>query len=221
MVLLLFMTLLSLVGSFASTAGDDYLPLPLQPGEAIRVYGQQGRLEIVLNPPGVVEHLRVKALAGQSPRDFSVQMEHKGKFFEIRSKEPQNLVLSLNPRSIYVSWLRGQVDVMQWKSAIEVYMEKGRLNMQGGEGSRVIVGHEVRLNMEHEKGPTKLSVYDLVFTGQFLSGALQMEGSRMQGELVQSDSKLNWHFWDGTMKVKKGEAATRYVARAGQTTISP
>ena len=221
MVLFLFMALFGGVDSFATDSGD-YLPLPLQPGEMIRVYGTQGRLEIVQNPPGQVEHLRVKVSATQKHRDFSVQMQHRGKYFEIRSKESQDLVLSLNPRSVYVSWLRGQVDVFQWKSPIEVYMEKGALNLLGGEGSRVIVGHEVRLNMEHEKGPTKLSVYDLFFSGHHLTGALQMEGSRMKGELSQSQSVLTWRFWDGTLKVKKAEGALKqYVARAGETTISP
>ena len=218
--------ILTLLGLFCSLAKADYLPLPIQPGEAIRVYGTQGRLEIVLNPPDQPEHLRVKSTSvgrnGEGNGDFSVQMQHKGKFFEIRSKMPQDLILSLNPRTIYVSWLRGQVDVFQWKAPIEVYMEKGKLNLLGGEGSRVIVGHEVRLNIEHEKGPFKLSVYDLMFSGRFLKGLLQMEGSRMEGELAQSESQLAWNFWDGRLKVKKPEGkAYQYVARAGETTISP
>ncbi len=216
---------LYLLWSFLTAGGmarADYLPLPILPGEAIRVYGTQGRLEIVLNPPGQPEHLRVKSTS-QNTRDFSVQMQHRGKYLEIRSKESQDLVLSLNPRSIYVSWLRGQVDVFQWKAPIEIYMEKGRLNLLGGEGSRVIVGHQVRLNMEHEKGSTKLTVYDLNFSGRFLKGALQMEGSRMQGELAQSDSQLtSWKFWDANMKVQKSQGPSlQYVARAGQTHVSP
>ena len=202
-------------------ADADYLPLPLKPGEPIRVYGTQGRLEVVLNPPDQPEHLRVKVTSDQPNRDFSVQMMHRGKYFEIRSKESQDLVLSLNPRSVYVSWLKGQVDVFQWKAPIEIYMEKGKLNLLGGEGSRVIVGHEVRLNMEHEKGPTKLTVYDLMFSGHYLSGLLQMEGSRIKGELAQSQSQLSWKFWDGSMKVKQDKGVLQYFARAGQTTISP
>lgn len=204
-------------------ADADYLPLPLEPGQAIRIYGTQGRLEIVLNAPGQVEHLRVKSTSAQSNRDFSVQMQHKGKVLEIRSKESQDLVLSLNPRSIYVSWLRGQVDAFNWTAPLEIYMEKGRLNLSGGEGGRVIVGHQIRLNMEHEKGPFKLSVYDLNFSGRFLKGALQMEGSRMEGELAQSESQLtSWKFWDATMKVKKPQGSIhQYVARAGQMHVSP
>lgn len=205
-----------------SLAAADYLPLPLQPGQAIRVYGTQGRLEIVLNEPGQIEHLRVKSTSSQQNRDFSVQMQHKGNVLEIRSKESQDLVLSLNPRSLYVSWLRGQVDVLKWTAPVEIYMEKGRLNIQGGEGSRVIVGHQIRLNMEHEKGPFKLSVYDLNFSGRFLKGALQMEGSRMSGELAESEAPLvGWKFWDATMKVKKPQGATaQYVARAGEVRLS-
>lgn len=217
-----FMTLLFCLFS-ASIAQADYLPLPIQPGESIRVYGNQGRLEIVMNPPGQVEHLRVKSTSTQPGRDFSVQMEHKGKVFEIRSKEEsQDLVLSLNPRSVYISWLRGQVDVFQWKAPIEIYMEKGKLNLLGGGGSRVITGHEVRLNMEHEKGPFKISVYDLIFSGRYLAGLLKMDGSRIQGELAQSESQVNWQFWNGSLKVKKSEGKVyQYVARAGETTISP
>ena len=214
---------LGLLFAFCGTAYADYLPLPLQPDQTIRVYGTQGRLEIVLNPPGQIEHLRVKSTSAQSNRDFSIQMQHRQNALEIRSREAQDLVLSLNPRSVYVSWLRGQVDVFQWKAPIEIYMEKGRLNLLGGEGSRVIVGHQVRLNIEHENGPVKLSVYDLFFSGRFLKGLLQMEGSRMEGELAQSESQLaSWKFWDGTMKVKKPQGAIhQYVARAGQIHLSP
>ncbi len=215
--------LLQLVLFFCGFAYGDYLPLPLESGQSIRIYGNQGRLEIVLNEPGQVEHLRVKSTSSRANRDFSVQMQHRGKVLEIRSKESQDLVLSLNPRPVYVSWLSGQVDVFHWKAPVEIYMEKGRLNLLGGEGSRVIVGHQIRLNIEHEKGPFKLSVYDLNFSGRFLKGALQMEGSRMEGELAQSESQLtSWKFWDATMKVKKPQGPShQYVARAGQINVSP